>query len=174
MRATIETRTGGAHSDAAHTPTHASVHRGQTGPCTRAAQRLSAALSIRSCRACSDRTPSMGCASVGHRDSGSPINKRERNVRRTLLATPMRLVRNGNELRPQGRRIWTLVTRRLGHLTDGRASSYLSLATPIRLGKHANGLPPLARNLPPMVPISIGRNADAQRPWRLGDWVKFE
>ena len=83
--------------------THASVHRGQTGPCTRAAQRLSAALSIRSSRACSDRTPSMGCASVGHRDLGSPINKRERNVRRTLLATPMRLVRNGNELRPYGR-----------------------------------------------------------------------
>ena len=86
-----------------YAPTHALIHRGQTGPCTRAAQRLSAALSIRSCRACSDRTPSMGCASVGHRDSGSPINKRERNVRRTLLATPMRLVRNGNELRPYGR-----------------------------------------------------------------------
>jgi hypothetical protein len=64
---------------------------------------LSASQSIRSCRACSDHTPSMGCASVGHRDSGSPINKRERNVRRTLLATPMRLVRDGNELRPYGR-----------------------------------------------------------------------
>ena len=56
----------------------------------------------------------------------------------------------------------------------GGRRAYLSLATPIRLGKHANGLPPLARNLPPMVPISIGRNADAQRPWRLEDWVKFE
>ena len=64
---------------------------------------LSASQSIRSCRACSDHTPSMGCASVGHRDSGSPINKRERNVRRTLLAAPMRLVRDGNELRPYGR-----------------------------------------------------------------------
>ena len=29
---------------------------------------------------------------------------------------------SGDELRQQGRRIWTLVTRRLGHLTDGRAS----------------------------------------------------
>ena len=94
---------GWGYSDAAHAPTHASVHRGEVGPCTRAAQRLSASSSIRSCRACPDRTPSMGCASVGHRDSGSPINKRERNVRRTLLATPMRLVRNGNELRPYGR-----------------------------------------------------------------------
>ena len=33
---------GWGYSDAAHAPTHASVHRGQTGPCTRAAQRLSA------------------------------------------------------------------------------------------------------------------------------------
>jgi len=75
---------------------------GQTGSGKRY-QQFSAPQELRSCRACSDRTPSMGCASVGHRDSGSPINKRERNVRRTLLATPMRLVRNGNELRPYGR-----------------------------------------------------------------------
>jgi hypothetical protein len=60
------------------------------------------------------------------------------------------------------------------HRWAGVELTYLSLATPIRLGKHANGLPPLARNLPPMVPISIGRNTDAQRPWRLGDWVKFK
>ena len=50
---------------------------GQTGSGKRY-QRFSAPQELRSCRACSGRTPSMGCASVGHRDSGSPINKRKR------------------------------------------------------------------------------------------------
>jgi hypothetical protein len=55
---------------------------------------------------------------VGHRDSGSPINKRERNVRRTLLATPMRLVRNGNELRPYGRQPLPIAETSFGRKAD--------------------------------------------------------
>ena len=55
---------------------------GQTGYGKRY-QRLSAPRDLRLCRAGSDRSPNLRCASVAHRDAGSPINNLERNVRKT-------------------------------------------------------------------------------------------
>ena len=31
----------------------------------------------------------------------------------------------------------------------------------------------LCEYLPPTMPMSIGRNADGERPWRLGDWTRL-
>ena len=74
LRARTESRTDVA------TPTRIGAS-GQTGlgSCKRYL-RLSAPSSQdrHSCRACSDRTPNLGCASVAHRDAGSPSNNLER------------------------------------------------------------------------------------------------
>ena len=119
---------------------------GQTGSGKRY-ERFSAPQELRSCRACSDRTPSMGCASVGHRDSGSPINKRERNVRRILLATPMRLVRNVNELRSYAG-------------SHGRKRRRASAARPMHMDFGASEIGPPHRWAPS---VPLASNADKAR-----------